>query len=127
MKVKWIAESEFSYGTKGKIYEVISIHRAFRILWYEIMTDMDETYFFPETYFEVAEEYDQDKWFYSIGIGVRIKVRCLNDKHIDVELGKIYNARILETGTYRTRMLAVIDDDNEEFFYDYRDFDLLVK
>lgn len=56
MKVKWIAESEFSYGTKGNIYEVISTHKAFRILWYEIMTDMDETYFFPETYFEIVEK-----------------------------------------------------------------------
>lgn len=56
MKVRWIAESEFPAGTKGKIYEVISTHKAFRILWYEIMTDMDETYFLSETYFEIVEK-----------------------------------------------------------------------
>lgn len=54
-----------------------------------------------------------------------MKVKCLNDNHIDVQKGQIYEARILKVGEQKIPMLAVIDDDEEEFFYDFADFEIV--
>ena len=59
LKVKWIIESDFPLGTKGKIYEVLNEHvlgKTKRVKWYKITNDMEETCWFPETYFEIVEE-----------------------------------------------------------------------
>lgn len=43
MKVKWIAESDFPFGTQGKIYDVldIAVKGPKKRKWYQINTDMD--------------------------------------------------------------------------------------
>ena len=63
LKVKWIIESDFPLGTKGKVYEVLNEHvlgKTKRVKWYKIVNDMDETCWFPETYFEVVEENERN-------------------------------------------------------------------
>lgn len=52
MIVKWIAETSFLEGTKGKEYEVISIERG----WYRIIDDSGEDYLYPPDCFEIVEE-----------------------------------------------------------------------
>ena len=44
LKVKWIIESDFPLGTKGKVYEVLNEHvlgKTKRVKWYKITNDMD--------------------------------------------------------------------------------------
>lgn len=58
MKVKWIIESDFPLGTQGKIYDVldVAIKGPKKRKWYQINTDMYETYYVPASYFEIVEE-----------------------------------------------------------------------
>lgn len=51
MKVKYIAESDFPYLTKGKIYDVLSIERG----WYRVETDHVGDYLFMPMSFEIID------------------------------------------------------------------------
>lgn len=59
MKVKWKIESDFPFGTQGKIYDVLgqrTLGKTKHVIWYKITNDMSENCWFPEGYFEVVEE-----------------------------------------------------------------------
>ena len=51
MKVKWKGKTDFLCLTNGKIYEVISIEKA----WYRIVDDSGEDYLYPPEQFEIVE------------------------------------------------------------------------
>lgn len=43
MKVKWKIESDFPFGTQGKIYDVLgqrTLGKTKRVTWYKITNDM---------------------------------------------------------------------------------------
>ncbi len=51
MKVKYIGEDLVAMH-QGKIYEVLSIEHGY----YRIMSEIEESYLFPPTLFEIVEE-----------------------------------------------------------------------
>lgn len=52
MKVKYIGEQDTLALVKNKVYEVISVERK----WFRLMTELEEDYLFPPTWFEVVGE-----------------------------------------------------------------------
>lgn len=57
MKAVWIAPSDFPYGTKGKVYDILgrkSIGTKESKLLYQIVNDINETCWFPELYFSIV-------------------------------------------------------------------------
>ena len=52
MKVRYIGDYYKVTLQKDKVYEVISIENG----WYQLMSELEETYFFPPDMFEIVKE-----------------------------------------------------------------------
>ena len=52
MKIKWKGKTEFLMLTHDKIYDVMTIERA----WYRIKDDSGEDYLYPPDQFEIVEQ-----------------------------------------------------------------------
>jgi len=95
MKVRCINNKRFEEElTKGKIYEVCKEVYKDGLRYYCMTDDMgDEDSKYFQSRFEVVEETEQKQ-------GKTIKVRCVNNKRLEIELtvGKIYEVR--NYGTY---------------------------
>lgn len=53
-----------------------------------------------------------------------MKVKCITDIHLDLIKGKIYTVqRIGKVG--RTDMYSIVDESNDSYFYDPRNFEVV--
>lgn len=55
MKVRYIKPTEFLVCTKGHVYEVLAQKKFKKSIWYHIVDDSGQTYWYPEHFFEVMK------------------------------------------------------------------------